>query len=215
MSENSTPTLGQKIDAVLEPLYAEAEQHRETIAKVTQQQAALQAQINAATMGLGEIESRMAEVVRQMAQQEPVIAAALGQQAPPVQAVASPAEPPAAEQAPTSSTVDPEPAAEPEPVTESEPAAEVEPPTPSPVEAQVADETKAEAPTIELDPSADTGVVDEAAALLDAPPAEAPAQAGEAQPSAEAAAKHEVDLVAAAERAIAAANKLREKAATQ
>ena len=79
MSKSKSPTLGQKIDAVLEPLYAEAEQHRATIALAKEQQEKLQQQIDDAEQGLGQIESRMAEVVRAMAQQEPVIAAVLGE----------------------------------------------------------------------------------------------------------------------------------------
>jgi len=84
-------TLGQRIDEVLEPLYSEAEQHRESI---TQAKAALQAaqqQVDDATQGLAKVESRMTEVVRSLAQQEPVLAAVLGSATPSAAAASEPA----------------------------------------------------------------------------------------------------------------------------
>lgn len=226
MPQVLAPTLGQKIDAVLEPLYAEAEQYHTTLTEVAQQQAALQAQHDAAIRGLGEIESRMAQVVRAMAQQEPVIAAVIEQGSPedivgqPEMVVA-----PVAEQAPASPV--PEPALEVEqasaPPVASAPALSAS----DPVQAQVPElaaqgnveaepEPEAEIPPVELDPQADAQAVHEVAALLDAPLTEAAVQtADQSQPVEPVEPKPEVDLAAAAERAAAAAQKLREKAAGQ
>ena len=226
MTKSQARTLGQKIDAVLEPLYEEAEQHRATIALMREQQAKLQQQVDAAEEGLSKIESRMAEVVRAMAQEEPVIAAVVGgsAQAP---AIPQPTE-----------TIDA--AAATEPVVEDEPAVEIaEAPEPEATfvedAAPVADEATEEAteeaepeampeaatqvveepgseqdeqetPTIELDPVADAAAVDEAAAMLDALPEPTP------EPEPEPA---KIDLTAAAERAAAAAKLLREKAGTK
>ena len=79
MSQSTDPkTLGQRIDEVLEPLYSEAEQHREAIAQAQATLQAAQQQFDQATQGLAEVESRMTEVVRSLAQQEPVLAAVLG-----------------------------------------------------------------------------------------------------------------------------------------
>ena len=78
MTKSQAQTLGQRIDSVLGPLYEEAEQHRATIELVKEQQAKLQEQVDAAEQGLSQIESRMAEVVRALAQEEPVIAAVVG-----------------------------------------------------------------------------------------------------------------------------------------
>eukprot|EP00752_Nemacystus_decipiens_P015212 g13545.t1 len=189
MSQDPAPTLGQRIDAVLEPLYAEAEQHRQTIAEVSQQQQALQEQLAAAQEGLGQIESRMAEVVRAMAQQEPVIAAVVGDAGsvaePASVAASAPVEPSAIE---TDESVATPPAAE-----------------QAPEQGVSAEEPEFETPTVELDPDADAETVGEAAALLDAPPAD-PAGTAESGPK--------VDLTAAAERAAAAAKKLRQEAAS-
>lgn len=232
MSNESDQTLGQKIDAVLEPLYAEAEQHRATIALVSEQQQALQVQIDSANVGLAQIESRMAEVVRSLAAQEPVIAAVVGEasvsadQAPATEAPAAMVEPaPTQLSAPAPSSeleqeLEPEPAPEPEDAAPPTPASDadvieaamapsdevVSTPTPATSAAQAASSQPAtdglEETTIELDPAADAEAVGEAAALLDALPSDA-----EPEP--------EVDLAAAAERAAAAAKQLRDKAATK
>ncbi|MEM6259743.1 MAG: hypothetical protein AAGI37_15815 [Planctomycetota bacterium] len=213
MSNTKTPTLGQRIDEVLEPLYAEAEQHRATIALVKQQQQSLQEQLDDATQGLGEIESRMAEVVRSLAQQEPVIAAVCGQTAA-AGATENTAAVTEAPVEPAAVIVEAEPEAEPEtdaPVPEPqvettaiEEAIEPEPApvaqTPEPIDPPADGE-----PAIELDAVADAAAVDEAAALLDGPPE----QEGEAEQ------EPKVDLAAAAERAAAAAKQLREKAASE
>ncbi|MEM9346488.1 MAG: hypothetical protein AAGB26_07715 [Planctomycetota bacterium] len=225
MSNPKTPTLGQRIDEVLEPLYAEAEQHRATIALVKQQQQSLQEQLDDATQGLGEIESRMAEVVRSLAQQEPVIAAVCGQTAAastiegtatPVEAIAGPAAVTVeaeAEGEPATEAPAPQPDAEPTPIQDTAEAAEPEPASieeatePEPV-AETPGQAVAptdEEPTIEHDPVADAAAVNEAAALLDGPPE----QEGEAEE------EPKVDLAAAAERAAAAAKQLREKAGSK
>lgn len=203
MSTEPTQTLGQRIDALLEPLYAEAEQYRATIAEVAEQQQALQQKKDAANEGLGQIESRMAEVVRAMAQQDPVIAAVVGDAAQAVEAEAEPveqAQPSPAQDEPEAPQVQAQ-VESTEPQAQAEAEAEDEPESDSEPVGQ-ADATEQEAPAVELDPAADAQVVDEAAALLDAEPAEA-----EAEP--------EVDLAAAAERAAAAAKQLREKAAAK
>lgn len=163
MSNESAQTLGQRIDAVLEPLYAEAEQHRETIAQVTVQQNAIQKKMDAAKQGLSQIESRMAEVVRAMAQQEPVIAAVVGDASAPVQTQGQSV-------------------AAAQPVEQAQPAEQKQ-------------EQTQQTPTVDPDP-----VADEAAALLDAPPAVAEPQ---------------VDLADAAERAATAAKMLRDQAETK
>lgn len=238
MSKPQDPTLGQRIDALLEPLYAEADQHRATIALVKEQQLKLQEQIDAAEHGLNQIETRMAEVVRAMAGQEPVIAAVVGGTSTP-----NPSHPSAAPIAPESEPPS-EPTAAAVPTQSAEPLADIAPQTPgeavqpqataaeveveveagevqadpapapaqaiaSPTDAPVADELKiADAPEIELDPVADAAAVDEAAALLDLPPAEqAPDRSASEAPK--------IDLAAAAERAAAAAKQLREKAAAK
>jgi hypothetical protein len=138
MTKSQAQTLGQRIDTLLEPLYEEAEQHRATIAIVKEQQDKLQQQIDAAEAGLSQIETRMAEVVRAMAQEDPVIAAVVGESSaalqtpeptklaqtidatPVTEPAATPQMPPAPE---------PEAAAEPEP----EPEAETEPAVAEPV----------------------------------------------------------------------------------
>ena len=198
MSNESPQTLGQKIDAVLEPLYLEAEQYRQTIAQVTAQREALQEQIDQAQQGLGQIESRMAQVVRELAQQEPVIAAVVGQRPAPIYTDQP-------DQPATPSTATPEaineespqaPAEEPEqPTEQTEPQAEAQGAAP----ASSDDAFIEEEPYIELDPEADAQTVGEAASLLGDPPAPAD------QP---------VGLAEAAQRAAAAAKQLRDKAAS-
>lgn len=84
-----SPTLGQRIDAVLQPLYDEAEQHRATLDEVKTQMAALKQKAEAARSGLAQIESRMATVVRSLAEQEPVIAAMVSPTGDPPSAPAS------------------------------------------------------------------------------------------------------------------------------
>ena len=150
MPNESAQTLGQRIDAVLEPLYAEAEQHRATIAAVTQQQQALQAQIDSATQGLAQIESRMVEVVRSLAEREPIIAAVVGQNAATDGCTVSTSQPYVAAE----SVIEPKPI-------EAVPSLTVEDLLLEP-----------EASSIELDPKADAQAVGEAAALLDALPDE-------------------------------------------
>jgi hypothetical protein len=190
MSNEATPTLGQRIDAVLDPLYLEAEQYRQTIAQVTEQKRALQEQIEQAEQGLGKVESRMAQVVRELAKQEPVIAAVVGQTPDTVaDEVAAPAEPTKDDTEAQEATAE-TPAAEPTPQPQAETTANT---------SANEDDFFEEEPHIELDPEADAETVGEAAALLD----EAPAQE-----------KPKVDLAAAAERAAAAAKQLREKAAS-
>lgn len=212
MPNEATPTLGQRIDAVLEPLYLEAEQLRQTIFQVTAQQQALQEQIDQTEQGLGQIESRMAQVVRELARQEPIIAAVVGQApaaadepaaVPVVEPVIEPA-------APSIESTAPAEAPTPAPVTEPAPDVQAQIPHQAQPEVQAANTNIAEdddddaffqeKPSIELDPEADAAAVDAAAALLD----EAPAQAAP-----------KVDLAAAAQRAAAAARQLRDKAATK
>lgn len=211
MPNEATPTLGQRIDAVLEPLYLEAEQLRQTILQATAQQQALQEQIDQAEQGLGQIESRMAQVVRELARQEPIIAAVVGQApaatvepaaVPVVEPVVEPAAPSIESTAPDEALA-PTPVAEPAPEVQAETQPETQTETQTATSASVEDTDDAffqEKPNIELDPKADAAAVDAAAALLD----EAPAQAAP-----------KVDLAAAAQRAAAAARQLRDKAATK
>ena len=118
MSNEANQTLGQRIDAVLEPLYLEADQYRQTIAQVTVQKNELQQQIEQAEQGLGQIESRMVEVVRALAQKDPVIAAVVGQSPAP-----STAEPPAPPAEPQQAPAEPGTEVQEAPASEAEPAA--------------------------------------------------------------------------------------------
>ena len=196
MPNEAQQTLGQRIDAVLEPLYLEAEQYRQTIAQVTEQKRALQEQIDQAEQGLGQIESRMAQVVRELARQEPVIAAMVGQ-APdtaPAEAEEPTAQHPAAAEAKAQAPAETHAAQAPAPAAASEPEPQAETPAATTIDDDAFYE---EEPYIELDPEADAETVGEAAALLDTPPADEEPKA---------------NLAAAAERAAAAAKQLRDKA---
>lgn len=222
MPKPQSHTLGQRIDAVLEPLYTEAQQHRATIELIKEQQQKLQEQVFAAEQGLGLIESRMAEVLREMAQEEPVIAAVVGASPQTIETAkasdnadttgaaevieaAIPAEPKPKPKPEPAEQVAAEAQAQPPPPIEAPapPVAQVNAePEPAPVAEAPADSDEVDMPEIELDPEADAEAVGEAASLLEGPPAPA-----EEAPK--------VDLAAAAERAAAAAKQLREKAAAE
>lgn len=74
----STGTLGQKIDALLNPLYEESEQHRRHIELGRAKIAELEAGVAESLKSLEQIESRMVAVLRSLASDEPILAAALG-----------------------------------------------------------------------------------------------------------------------------------------
>lgn len=201
MPNKATPkTLGQRIDDVLQPLYEEADEHRATLELIRSQIVSLQEQADAATAGLEQVESRMAEVVRTLATQEPVLAAVVGgkgaaptQAAPESVAGPTPDAAPAAPAAPAQPTAEAEPETEPEPAAEpvaqtpAEPVSEVasepdtEPqPEPEPVAETAAAPNTPEVPgkpapdepvPLDLDPEVDQAMVDEAASLLAAEPA--------------------------------------------
>ena len=215
MSESSTPqTLGQRIDAVLNPLYQEAEKHRASLNEAQQQIATLQQQVSDATAGLQQIESRMVEVVRSLAEQDPVLAAVVSGDAmdtvipaePAAEATPSPAEEAVAE-APAE-TPTPEPAAptvEAAPATEavitqtaesSAPTAENEAPAVSEPAETPAPKPAADSAVVEdgepvpldLSPEVDQAMVDEASALL---ASTTPEPEAAAEPEAQAAAEPE------------------------
>lgn len=199
-------TLGQRIDAVLSPLYAEAEQHRAALEQAKTQIKALQQQVDTATQGLAGIEDKMAEVVRSLASQDPVLAAVVGAPAPAGSvATSSPA--------PGTSPPSAEPVSPPATPTESQSATDAADivaaaTTPAPPAQPAADEPTGEPEPVplDLDPEADQAMVDEASELLAGTPA------GTDEEQAPAAPTPPPDIAAAAERAAAAAKQLQEKA---
>jgi len=228
MSDPSNPaslkTLGQRIDAVLQPLYTEGEQHRTTLNLIKAQIKSLEEQADAAMAGLAQIESRMAQVVCSLAEHEPIIAAVVTGQ------TQTPATPPPAAAAPTA-TPTPQPIAipaTPEPVA----AAAPEPVAVKPAASVVAE---GERVPLDLDPEVDEAMVKEASSLLageavgqtsdadEVQAADEPQAADEAQDEGEAEAEPELaiassaptSIAAVAERAAAAAKELREKAGSE
>lgn len=198
----SATTLGQRIDAVLQPLYTEADQHRATLEQAKSQIAALQQQIDTASQGLEQIESRMIEVVRSLASQEPVLSAAMAND----DQAAVAAAPPVSAQTPDTPVVpDPDPvAAEPAVQTPAPEPAPAAAPAPEPIAASEPAAAEAtDAAEVELGSEEDKAMVAEAASLL-----EAPVEAAE-EPAAT-----PPDIAAAAERAAAAAKQLKDQAAT-
>ena len=212
MSDSTPQTLGQRIDAVLNPLYSEAEQHRAALAQAEEKREAIQQEIDTATQGLAQVESRMAEVVRSLAGHEPVLAAVLGTRD----------NGEATEAAPAAIATEAEQAAQ------SEPAPEPETPKPAPPKVETPKAVAAsvesshlsepEAVPLNLDPEVDAAMVDEAAALLDSFDEDeldsTPSDVAQGQTaSAQHVADLPPDITAAAERAAAAAKQLRDKAA--
>lgn len=79
MTEPATQTtLGQKIDALLEPMYEEAERHRGFIKLGQAKIAELESGLAESQSALAQIEERMVQVLRSLAAEEPVLATALG-----------------------------------------------------------------------------------------------------------------------------------------
>lgn len=242
--KNSSQTLGQRIDAVLQPLYTEAEQHRSTLDLIGAQMSALQEQADAANAGLEQIESRMAEVVRALAQKEPVIAAVLGS---PADLVAvETREPTTAPEAPTPAPVPAAEAAVQVPPAEAEVHSDAEAIVEVPVETKATEPTLdtqaasqpdtteagavAQRPaegapaTLDRDQQVDQAMVQEAASLLSEPPAGGATTADAAQEDAgdtgsaeqeESTPEPPADIAAAAQRAAAAAAQLKQQSAKQ
>ena len=73
-----TPTLGQRIDALLGPLDAEAQAFREAITGGRAQLAQMQARIDQAEQALAGIEGKMIRVLQSLAAEEPMLALAMG-----------------------------------------------------------------------------------------------------------------------------------------
>jgi len=215
----SNKTLGQRIDAVLQPLYEEADQHRASLDLIKAQMQSLQEQADQANAGLALIESRMAEVVRALATQEPVIAAAFSSAPATKQAETTPA--PAAKSSPA-------PAAVALPASTPAPAAVVAPVI------EPATVALSEVVPLDLEPEIDQAMVDEASQLLASAPSDqaepevesaaAALQSPSAQDPAEesvegladetvAVEAPPVDIASVAQRAAAAAKLLREKSA--
>jgi len=90
-SVNTQATLGQRIDALIEPLNAQAEQHRAALQQARVQIQQVKQQIDHSEQSLREIEQQMVAVLHALAAEEPMLAKAMGTQLPavvPVQAAA-------------------------------------------------------------------------------------------------------------------------------
>lgn len=213
-AETTTPqTLGQRIDAVLAPLYAEAEQHRAALDQAKTQIEALQCQVASATQGLAKIERRMVDLVRALANQDPVVAAVFGgsssaeissEPADDAQAMALAGTATVVEEA--QAVAQQGQAAQEEQVEQAVEADDTDliaGLTPaSPAASTLAD---AEPEPTDLDPATDQAMIDEASALLASPPV-LPVSSATKPLSAPA------DIAAVAERAAAAAALLRQRA---
>lgn len=228
-TENTTTisTLGQRIDAVLGPLYAEAEQHRAAIEQTRSQIQTLQQQAESATQGLARLEGQMAEVVRSLANQDPVLAAVVGGAVTPAESSVAPAGPTTTpDSAPsTSGSISDTPTLphesettptatdvtelKPEPTIDAQPAATTVTPlapdttelatgTDVPINSESDPDTEPETVPLDLDPETDQAMVEEAADLLAAAPADPPP----------------ADIAAVAERAAQAAKQIKQQAAS-
>ncbi|MEM1354541.1 MAG: hypothetical protein AAGH88_06625 [Planctomycetota bacterium] len=78
---SKTSTLGQKIDALLNPLYEESDQHRRNIDLGRAKIAELESGITQSLKILQQIEGRMVAVLHSLASEEPILAAAFGDNA--------------------------------------------------------------------------------------------------------------------------------------
>lgn len=202
MPEPTTKTtLGQKIDALLEPMYEEAERHRGFIKLGQAKIAELESGLAESQSALAQIEDRMVQVLQSLAAEEPVLATALGGGRLPgpakQDALNSTPTPPAAPAAAATPVVaSTTPAAPESPPPASIPGAE----PPASAQAIVEPDPNPETLLLPIEPELDDATaMDEISAMLAAPPQEAEATAPE---------QETVTMEDAAARAAEAADKL-------